>query len=147
MASRASLPAVGRAHPVHGILSAFPLAFFTGALVTDIVYANSTNMMWSNFSVWQITFGLVGGVLAAVAGIVDAVVHRGRRRPRREGAAIHNLLSIFTLAFALVNAFVHSRDAWTSVVPTGLVLSAVTTLLAFASSWFGFVLLAREGSR
>jgi uncharacterized membrane protein len=147
MASRAYASPAGRAHPVHGILSAFPLAFFTGALATDIIYAESTNMMWANFSVWQITFGLIGGVLAAVAGIVDAVVHRGRPRPRREGSALHNLLSIFALAFALVNVFVHSRDAWTSVVPTGLILSVVTVVLAVAASWLGFLVLARQGSR
>lgn len=147
MASRAHSSAAVRAHPVHGILSAFPLAFFVGALVTDIIYAKTANMMWANFSVWQITFGLVGGVLAALAGIVDAIVHRGRPRPKREGSTMHNLLSIFMLAFALVNAFVHSRDAWTSVVPTGLTLSVVTAILAVASSWLGFHLLAREGTR
>ena len=32
------------------------------------------------------------------------------------------------LVLALINNFVHSRDAWTSVVPTGLILSALTVL-------------------
>jgi uncharacterized membrane protein len=46
-----------------------------------------------------------------------------------------------------VNAFVHSRDAWTSVVPTGLVLSIITAVLAIVSSWIGFTLLSREEVR
>jgi uncharacterized membrane protein len=39
---------------------------------------------------------------------------------------------------SLVNAFVHSRDAWTSVVPQGIFLSAVSTILlviAGARGW------------
>ena len=144
MASRASPRAVSRAHPIHGILSAFPLAFFTGALITDIIYANSADMQWANFSAWQITFGLIGAVLSAIAGIVDGVMHRNRPRRDRAGSAAHNIVTIFALAFALGNAFVHSRDAWTSVVPTGIVLSAITVVLIFVSSWLGFALLARQ---
>lgn len=145
MASRTPVRAEGRAHPIHGILSAFPLAFFVGAFVTDIVYANSADMMWANFSIWQITFGIIGGILAAIAGIGDALMNRGRRRGGSSSA--HSLVTIFMMAFALVDAFVHSRDAWTSVVPTGLVLSAVTALLALASSWLGFSVLARQELR
>jgi len=39
---------------------------------------------------------------------------------------------------SLVNAFVHSRDAWSSVVPQGILLSAVATILlviAAARGW------------
>jgi uncharacterized membrane protein len=39
---------------------------------------------------------------------------------------------------SLVNAFVHSRDAWTSVVPQGILLSALSTvllLIAGARGW------------
>jgi len=38
----------------------------------------------------------------------------------------------------LINAFVHSRDAWSSVVPQGILLSAVSTILlliAGARGW------------
>jgi uncharacterized membrane protein len=38
---------------------------------------------------------------------------------------------------SLINAFVHSRDAWTSVVPQGMLLSAVATIL--------FVITAVQG--
>lgn len=132
---------LARTHPIHGILSAFPLAFFTGALVTDIIYVNSTQMQWANFSGWQITFGLVGGVLAAIAGIVDAIIHRDR--PRRRPWP-HSVATILMMAFALVNIFIHSRDAWTSVMPMGLVLSVITTMLAFVASWLGYSLEARQ---
>ena len=125
------------AHPIHGVLSAFPLAFFVGALVTDVIYANTADMQWANFSVWLITFGLFMGVLAAVAGVVDAIAFSRQRRRR---PLWHSLGTGAMMALALVNAFVHSRDAWTSVVPTGLALSAIVAVLAVATSWQGFVM-------
>ncbi|WP_419827066.1 DUF2231 domain-containing protein [Sphingomonas sp.] len=132
-----------RTHPVHGILSAYPLAFFTGAFATDVIYARSANMMWANFSTWMITAGLLMGVFAAVAGIVDAVTSRGRaRRTRRPWP--HSVTTGLMMALGLVNAFIHSRDAWTSVVPIGLVLSAVVAVLALVSSWLGYSLEARQ---
>lgn len=137
---------VRHAHPIHGILAAYPLAFFTGALATDLIYARSADMMWADFSAWQIAAGLAMGVLASVAGITDAVIARDRTRHRRRSRP-HTLVTIFMLAFGVVNAFVHSRDAWTSVVPTGLALSAITFVLALVSSWLGYSLEARMEDR
>ena len=37
--------------------------------------------------------------------------------------------NVVALVLAIVNMFVHSRDAWTSVVPTGLILSAATVVI------------------
>lgn len=132
-------------HPIHGMLAAYPLAFFTGALVTDIFYANTADMQWANFSIWLITGGLLMGVLAAIVGIVDGVANR-RRRPRRSSWP-HSLGTLLMMALALVNAFIHSRDAWTSVVPTGLILSAIVAVLALATSWLGYSLETRQEIR
>ncbi|MEG3165983.1 DUF2231 domain-containing protein [Sphingomonas sp. PB2P19] len=132
------------AHPIHGILSAFPLALFTAALVSDIAYVNSAEIQWANFSIWLIAGGLLMGVLAAVAGIVDAVAHRGQGRVRRPWP--HSIGTLAMMVLALVNAFVHSRDGWTSVVPAGIILSAIVAILALATSWSGYTLEARQDS-
>ena len=134
---------VVRSHPIHGILAAYPLAFFTGALATDVIYVESTNMMWANFSIWLITAGLLMGVLAAVAGIIDALTSRNRGRHARRPWP-HTVVTGLMMALALVNAFIHSRDAWTSVVPTGVVLSTIVAVLALVSSWLGYSLQTRQ---
>jgi uncharacterized membrane protein len=133
-------------HPVHAMLSAYPLAFFTAALVTDIAYVNSADMMWANFSIWLITGGLLMGAAAALAGIVDAIVFK-RRRQRQRGAMLHTVGTMVMLVLALFNAFVHSRDAWTSVVPSGIVLSAIVAVLALITSWHGFAVQAQGEAR
>lgn len=122
-------------HPIHTLLAAFPLAFFTAAFLTDLTYVNTAEMMWANFSIWLITGGLIMGGLAAIAGIVDFVRNRGARRAPRPW--FHSLLNILVLGLGLLNAFIHSRDAWTSVMPVGIILSAIVAVLVIASSWTG----------
>ena len=49
------------------------------------------------------------------------------------------------LILAIINAFVHSRDAYTSVVPTGLILSALVVLILLVTGWNGWSLVYRHG--
>jgi uncharacterized membrane protein len=44
--------------------------------------------------------------------------------------------SLLVLILGLFNNFVHSRDAWTSVVPLGLELSAATVVVMLITIWF-----------
>lgn len=101
---------------------------FIGALLTDIVYARNPDFVWVTFSVWAITIGLILAGVATLIGLVDRVAH-GRfnvlvasRWPYLLGFAAVVVVEFF-------NAFVHSRDAYQSVVPDGITLSAVAVAL------------------
>lgn len=125
--------ASARARTIHQMLVPFPVAYFTAALVTDLAYWRTDEVMWERFSVWLIAGGLVMAALVALAAVIDLV--SGRQRPvwlRALGYTIAVLLS-------LLNVFVHSRDGYTAVVPTGLTLSAVVVailvLVATSGSW------------
>jgi uncharacterized membrane protein len=48
------------------------------------------------------------------------------------------------LALAILNNFVHSRDAWTAVVPEGLGLSAITVVAIIITAWLGSATFFRE---
>ncbi|MGY4397361.1 putative membrane protein [Sphingomonas sp. UYAg733] len=129
-------------NPIHSLLAAFPLAFFTGAFVTDIIYANTAEMMWANFSIWLITGGLIMGVFAGIAGLIDFIASKRIRRARP--AWPHSVGNALVLILSLFNAFVHSRDGWTSVVPTGIILSGIVTVLVIVTSWLGALLVYRH---
>ncbi|MEH7840109.1 DUF2231 domain-containing protein [Rhizobium laguerreae] len=60
-----------RAVPIH-----FSAACFVGALATDIAYWRTAEMMWTNFSSWLLTAGLLLGGTAAIGGIVDFATGR-----------------------------------------------------------------------
>ncbi len=128
-------------HPILRTLVAFPIACFTGALLTDIAYVQTANIMWADFSAWLLAVGLAGGVVAAIAGLVSLVAGR-RARAQRSVWAIA-LGGLLVLVIAVFNNLVHSRDAWTSVMPTGLALSAITLVAMLATVW----LASRAGHR
>jgi uncharacterized membrane protein len=126
-------------HPIHPMLVPFPVACFVGALLTDIAYWRTAEMMWADFSAWLLFAGLAMGVLAAVVGLIDFLSNRLIRR--LVPAWYHMIGNVVVMLLALFNAFVHSRDAWTSVVPTGLVLSTLTVLLMLFTGWQGWTMV------
>jgi uncharacterized membrane protein len=129
-------------HPIHPMLVPFPIACFVGTLLTDVAYWRTAETMWADFSAWLLTAGLMMGVLAAIAGLVDFI---GSRLVRDVAAAwIHMLGNALALVLALANLLVHSRDGWTSVVPTGLILSAIVVLILFVTGWLGWHLVYRH---
>ena len=137
----ATYPATAGWHPVVAILAAFPVACFTCALLTDLVYAATSEMMWADFSAWLLAAGFGGGVVAGIAALINLVVIR--RRMRRSGVAggrmgLVVLLALVVLVVGFLDNLVHSRDAWTSVVPLGLALSALTVLALLATAWAAF---------
>src|ERR1700750_2082790 len=110
-----------RGRPIHSTLASFSAAYFAGALVTDVVYWQMPDVMWERFSIWLIMAGLVMAGLAGLAYIINSLADR-----RRRGGTVWPRLGGFALAIllAVLNAFVHSRDGYTAVVPSGLMLSA-----------------------
>jgi uncharacterized membrane protein len=129
-------------HPLHAMLAPIPLVLFMGTLLTDIAYWQTTNMFWADMSDWLLTVGVVIFALIAAAGLIDFLADR---RTRERGAArIHVLGSLIALVLAIFNALIHTRDAYTSVVPAGLALSALVVLVLVVSGWAGGRAIYRE---
>src|ERR1700757_1529538 len=114
-------------HPIHPMLVSVPIVCFIGALLTDITYAVSAEIMWADFSAWLLVIGVIIGVFAAIAGLIDFLENPGIRA--LGPAWLHLIGNLFVLVVAFFNALIHTRDAWTSVVPTGLALSVITVLI------------------
>jgi uncharacterized membrane protein len=122
------------------MLAPYAIACFTGALVTDIVFWRSLDVQWENFSAWLITAGLFLAALAAIAGIID--LSTGRRMDRLGWP--HAVGYVLAVLISFVNILVHSRDAYTAVVPTGITLSALVVVILMITGWFGSTVVERE---
>ena len=73
--------------------------------------------------------------IAAIFGMIDFFF--GNRSDRPTIGWIHMIANLVLFVVALFNNFVHARDGWTSVVPTGLTLSIITVLLLLVSGHLG----------
>ena len=132
-----------RGRPLHAMLVPIPIACFAATLITDVVYWRTASMMWANMSAWLLLIGLVVSVFAVAAGLLDFA---GDRRIRELRAAwIHGIGNGAALVLSILNALVHTRDAYTSVVPAGLILSALVVAILLVTGWNGWTMVYRHG--
>jgi uncharacterized membrane protein len=127
-------------HPLHAFLLAASFPLFLGAMITDIAYGRTYEIQWSNFSSWLLAGALVFAACALLWSVVD--FFRGGRGTR---PLVYMVLLLATWAVGFVNSLVHARDAW-AMMPTGLVLSVVGTVLAGLAPYIGFSAI-RVGDR
>jgi uncharacterized membrane protein len=131
-----------RSLPLHAMLVPIPLVCFAITLVTDIVYWQTAAMLWADISAWLLTVGLIVAVFAVVAGVIDFL---GNRRIRELRAAkIHVGGNVAALVLTIFNALIHTRDAYTSVVPSGVILSAMVVVILAVTGWIGWTLVHRH---
>lgn len=120
-------------HPLHAVLLAGSLALFAGATASDLAYAATYQVQWTNFASWLIAGGLLLAGLALLFTLIDLF----RAHRRASGFGPYAIVLLVTWAMGFFDALIHARDAWAGM-PMGLVLSVITTLLAALATWLGF---------
>lgn len=108
------------------LLNPIPFGFFVAALIFDAVYANGAVVMWFKSAAWLIALGLFFAVVPRLINLVWVWFPGARSSTARDKVAF--FLYLLGVAAAVVNAFVHSRDAY-AIVPEGLLLSILTVAL------------------
>jgi|SRR5579859_1484099 len=122
-------------HPLHPMIVPFPIAFLVGALLTDLAFWRLGDPFWAQASIWLIAAGVVSGALAAVFGLTDFLTIR-RARAHLAGW-VHFLGNLTAVVISLINWIMRIGHAPAAVVPVGLVLSLVVTLVLLVTGWMG----------
>jgi uncharacterized membrane protein len=108
---------------VFNLLDPIPFGFFVGVLIFDIVYAKTANIFWMKSAAWLVSMGLVFAIIPQLINL--GRVWFGKNRVRVPGEKINFWLNVVAIVAALLNAFVHSRDAY-AVMPDAVWLSIIT---------------------
>jgi uncharacterized membrane protein len=118
--------AANAANVIYGLLNPIPFGCFVAALIFDVVYARSGELLWAKSAAWLIAMGLLFAVVPRLINLVQVWVTS--RRTTLAPDRFDFWLNLLAIAAAIVNSFVHSRDAY-SVVPARVLLSACTVIL------------------
>lgn len=129
-----STVALGR-HPLHPSLAHFPIALLTAAFAADLLYWRTGSPDWASFSFWLILAGLLIGLPAFLAGLVDFLtIPRARQTP---AGWLHFLTADLALFLSTFNLAARLDDRQGAVLFAGLALSAAVTLLLLAAGYTG----------
>jgi uncharacterized membrane protein len=130
-------------HPVHPMLIVFPLGLLATAVIFDIIGIASGAGQWHAVAYYMIPAGIIGGLVAAVFGLVDWLVIPKGTRARAIGAyhALINVavLALFAISWSLRIASPSNPTSW------AFVWAFVGAVLALASGWLGGELVDRLG--
>lgn len=131
-------------HPVHPILVMFPLGLLVTSVIFDAADLLGGPALFGEVAYYNIAAGLIGGTLAAAAGVVDLVAIPAGTRAKRIGV-FHALVNLGMLLLFLVILMVR-MGAENRAAGGGLF---VVELLALAAgglgAWFGGELVDRLG--
>ena len=133
-------------HPVHPILTDFPIALWSTSLLGDIAAAWRGQMAYREFAFWALALGLVIAAPTIVAGLIDyAAIPQGHPAITRATWHMWIMLGAATVyacsLIAHLGRFSSSRFAvWMSMG-----LSAAGLVLLMIGGWLGGELIFRYG--
>src|SRR5215470_18059867 len=130
-------------HAIHPILIVYPLGLLSVAVIFDIIYLATGNPTWTTVSFWMIAAGIIGGLLAALFGLIDYLYIPTSTRARRIGL-LHGVTNLCVMILFIASWLLRYN---TPNVPsnTAFVLSFVGVAAALLGGWLGGELVERLG--
>jgi len=137
MRSRAHI----KSHPIHPILVAFPIAFFVGTFIFDIL-----GVIYNNESLYGVAYymqvcGIIGAVLAAIPGAIDYFKTVPPNSSGKKRATKHPLLNITNLILFLIAWVLKGNNINPYII---LVLELTGIILLAIAGWLGGTLVYRN---
>lgn len=121
--------------PLHPLLVHFPVAFIPGTVLFDIISLATGNNTWVKAATIALLVGVIGAVLAAVAGAAEWVDIPTTAPRTRSTANTHAILNLIAAALAVVSLILHFVEWGESKV----------SVLAFLFVLVSFLLVAFSG--
>jgi len=129
-------------HPIHVMMVHFPIAFVIATLGVDVFYWWSGDDFWVRVGLWSAGFAFWTGVVASVVGTAELLLVRGIRL--LEASWSHAVAAMTLLAITGANwgLRLHYPE---SILPHGLALSALASVMAGFAGWHGGKLVFDHG--
>lgn len=131
-------------HPVHPMLIVLPLGLFIAAVVFDALSLWRETPAFATVAYWNVAGGIIGGLLAAVFGLIDWLAIPAGTRAKRIGLLHGGANVLVVVIFASVWLM---RGSAADVTPTTrlFLLEVVALGIGSVAGWLGGELVDRLG--
>jgi uncharacterized membrane protein/nitrite reductase/ring-hydroxylating ferredoxin subunit len=131
-----------KSHPIHPILVSFPIAFFIGTVIFDILALIYDETTYETTAKYLSIAGIVGAFAAAVPGIIDYTFTVPPNSSAKKRATQHGILNVsVTLLFA-VGLYLRLQDDVSRFILLALEIIAIS--LMTLAGWMGGTLVYRN---
>lgn len=132
-------------HPIHPMLVAFPLAFYTATVATLLAYIGTREAFWYRFSMVANIAGIVTAVIAALPGVIDLLALPRGSRARAAGLKHAGFNLIATVLFALTAVVLYGTWSHKVMVGGEYVFDASIPLALSVVAWLAMVIAGSLG--
>jgi uncharacterized membrane protein len=130
-------------HPVHPMLIVFPLGLLATSLIFDVIGLISGNHLWHEMAFWLIAAGIIGGLLAALFGLIDWMVIPSGTRAKNIGL-LHGSGNVIIVVLFAISWWLRYDDP-RNPCSLPIILSVIAVALALITGWLGGELVDRLG--
>ena len=130
-------------HPLHPMLVAFPIAFYTATLVSYIAYWTTANPFWFHVAVVANIAGVGTAFVAAVPGFIDWAFGVPTGSPAKTTGMFHMLLQVGALIIFAIDAVLqwHKWGAAAPTVGASVLLALLGTTLTMIGGALGWKMI------
>lgn len=130
-------------HSVHQMLIVFPLGLLATALLFDLIALGKDRPTFADAAEYMIAVGVIGGLVAAIFGLIDWLAVPSGTRAKRVGT-LHGVGNVIVVVlFAIAWSLRLSRGNMPGAAT--LTLEIIAVLLALVTGWLGGELVDRLG--
>ncbi|MBX3161782.1 MAG: DUF2231 domain-containing protein [Deltaproteobacteria bacterium] len=129
-------------HSIHQMLIVFPLGLLATSLVFDFISAGTGSARVADISFWMIASGIIGGLAAALFGLIDWLGIPDGTRAKRIGA-LHGIGNVVVVGLFVISLLIRYYGGATPPAAIAIVLSGVGVALALVTGWLGGELVDR----
>lgn len=142
-------PAAGSyGHPIHPALVGVPIGAWVASLVFDLASRFTVDTeVFVRGAMWLIALGILGGLIAAVFGLID-LVRLPRGTPAFRTGLLHAALNAILLALYATSFALRWAQFTAPKVPGALIaLNVASLVLLVVTGWLGGTMVYRYGLR
>lgn len=132
-------------HPIHPMLVAFPLAFYTTTVVTLLVYIGTRQAFWYRCSMVASLAGIATAVIAAIPGAVDLRSLPRGSRARKAGLQHAGFNLLASALFAVVAVMLYETWTHRTMINGEYIFDATVPLALAVVAWVTMVIAGSLG--